>query len=62
MSQQNLRKEPVFGEPSAVKTENENSESKLTLSAHKLTKKVNFSLHSTKSLGHTFTPVMKRPV
>ncbi|MDO9852783.1 LysM-like peptidoglycan-binding domain-containing protein [Glaesserella parasuis] len=62
MSQQNLRKEPVFGEPSAVKTENENSESKLTLSAHKLTKKVNFSLHSTKSPGHTFTPVMKRPV
>ncbi|QHB44981.1 LysM-like peptidoglycan-binding domain-containing protein [Glaesserella parasuis] len=62
MSQQNLRKEPVFGEPSAVKTENENSESKLTLSAHKLTKKVNFSLHSTKSPGHTFTPVIKRPV
>lgn len=57
MSQQNMRKEPTFGEP-AKTVENTaaiNHEEKESAP------KLNFSLHSTKSPGHTFTPVMKRP-
>lgn len=57
MSQQNMRKEPTFGEPTKTveNTEAINHEEKESAP------KLNFSLHSTKSPGHTFTPVMKRP-
>lgn len=57
MTQNNFRKEPVFGEPLAPSQENTGVE--LTQS-EKLNKPY-VSLHSTKAPGHTFTPVMKRP-
>lgn len=61
MSQQNMRKEPTFGEPSTAQTV-ENLENNETLASEKGNpQKLAFSLHSNKSPGHTFTPVMKRP-
>lgn len=63
MSQQNMRKEPIFGEPTIAKVDSGNVESKsVTATNNGYSNKFNFSLHSSKSPGHTFTPVMKRPV
>lgn len=63
MSQQNMRKEPIFGEPTIAKVDSGNVESKpATATNNGYSNKFNFSLHSSKSPGHTFTPVMKRPV
>lgn len=55
MSQFNQRKEPTFGEPSATSTDKVESTEK-AVEAPKLA----FSLSTKTSLGHTFTPVMKR--
>ncbi len=57
MSQQNMRKEPTFGEP----TKTVENTAAINHEEKESTSKLNFSLHSTKSPGHTFTPVMKRP-
>ncbi|AUI66640.1 MULTISPECIES: LysM-like peptidoglycan-binding domain-containing protein [Glaesserella] len=65
MSQQNMRKEPTFGQPSTTQNnvEAENIEHQETVNKEKVNaQKLAFSLHSSKSPGHTFTPVMKRPV
>ncbi|MEG9533895.1 LysM-like peptidoglycan-binding domain-containing protein [Mannheimia sp. HC-2023] len=59
MTQNNFRKEPVFGEPLTPTQENEKVESAQIESQHN--NKPYVSLHSTKAPAHTFTPIMKRP-
>lgn len=49
-----LRKEPTFGEPSQPTPEQAQTPEQQ--------KPLSFSVRSTQSPGHTFTPVMKRPV
>ncbi len=62
MSQQNMRKEPTFGEPSQTsKVENLENNNEAIHEEKSNHQKFAFSLHSNKSPGHTFTPVMKRP-
>ena len=61
MSQYNQRKEPTFGQPTAITAETEkeieqHSETEVTKP------KVMFSLSSKQAPNYTFTPVMKRPV
>lgn len=57
MTQNNFRKEPVFGEPSTTSQEIEQAETTNTAT----TQAPYVSLRSTKAPGHTFTPMMKRP-
>ncbi|HGO5815384.1 TPA: LysM-like peptidoglycan-binding domain-containing protein [Mannheimia haemolytica] len=57
MTQNNFRKEPVFGEPSTTSQETEQAETTNTAT----TQAPYVSLRSTKASGHTFTPMMKRP-
>ncbi|QLB19591.1 LysM-like peptidoglycan-binding domain-containing protein [Mannheimia granulomatis] len=57
MTQNNFRKEPVFGEPLTPTEENAVAESNPTTERNK----PYVSLHSTQTPGHTFTPIMKRP-
>ena len=57
MTQNNFRKEPVFGEPSVTSQETEQAETTNTAT----TQAPYVSLRSTKAPGHTFTPMMKRP-
>ncbi|HGO5854670.1 TPA: LysM-like peptidoglycan-binding domain-containing protein [Mannheimia haemolytica] len=57
MTQNNFRKEPVFGEPSVTAQETEQAETTNTAT----TQAPYVSLRSTKAPGHTFTPMMKRP-
>lgn len=60
MSQQPTRKEPTFGEPSTTSNV-ENFDNNVTTEEKGNPQKFAFSLHSSKSPGHTFTPIMKRP-
>lgn len=56
MTQNNFRKEPVFGEPVKSAEENNQTEpSQMTTN-----EKPYVSLHSTQAPGHTFTPIMER--
>ncbi|HDV7284100.1 TPA: opacity-associated protein A [Mannheimia haemolytica] len=57
MTQNNFRKEPIFGEPSVTSQETEQAETTNTAT----TQAPYVSLRSTKAPGHTFTPIMKRP-
>ncbi|MDH2997063.1 hypothetical protein A1D22_05130 [Pasteurellaceae bacterium LFhippo2] len=60
MSQNNMRKEPTFGEPSKPTDIIENIENiEQETVEHKA--KVPFSIHSTKNPGYTFTPPLTRP-
>ncbi|QNS15354.1 LysM-like peptidoglycan-binding domain-containing protein [Mannheimia bovis] len=56
MTQNNFRKEPVFGDPLAHHQENEKVE---PVQADEKNKTY-FSLHSTKAPSHTFTPTLER--
>ncbi|QLB14115.1 opacity-associated protein A [Mannheimia granulomatis] len=60
MTQNNFRKEPVFGEPL---TSTEPTEENAVAESNQTTErnKPYVSLHSTQPPGHTFTPIMKRP-
>ncbi|QIM61871.1 hypothetical protein A1D29_00250 [Pasteurellaceae bacterium Orientalotternb1] len=58
MSQLNQRKEPTFGEPSEPKLDKVENAEKSAENTEK--PKVILSLHSKGTVGHTFTPVMKR--
>lgn len=60
MTQNNLRKEPTFGQPSQSLSP---ETSAITDSAEKITLKqpATVSMHSNQSPGHTFTPLVKRP-
>lgn len=51
-----LRKEPTFGEPSQPELEQAQTQTP------EVQKPFSFSVRSTQSPGHTFTPVMKRPI
>lgn len=64
MSQNNIRKEPTFGEPSnSASTENLTETVKAEVAdAAKAAANAKVSLHSTSAPSYTFTPVMKRPV
>lgn len=57
MTQNNFRKEPVFGVPPVSPQNQDNEQSEVT----KPVQSPYVSLRSTKAPGHTFTPVMKRP-
>lgn len=61
MSQQNMRKEPTFGEPSTTQAVEHLENNEFSAEEKGNSQKLAFSLHSNKSPGHTFTPVMKRP-
>ncbi|QLD32340.1 LysM-like peptidoglycan-binding domain-containing protein [Mannheimia varigena] len=63
MTQNNFRKEPVFGEPLTPNQKNKSQENEKVEpvqvdSSH--SNRPYVSLHSTKAPGHTFTPIMKR--
>lgn len=58
MTQNNFRKEPVFGEPLVANQENEKPDP--TQADVKNKSKTYFSLHSTKAPSHTFTPTLER--
>lgn len=58
MSQLNQRKEPTFGEPSEPKLDKVENAEKSAENTEK--PKVILSLHSKATVGHTFTPMMKR--
>lgn len=69
MSQNNFRKEPTFGEPSAAQSAEQvaeaiiNSDSAKAVEAAKvIASNATVSLHSNQAPSYTFTPVMKRPV
>lgn len=69
MSQNNFRKEPTFGEPSAAQSAEQvaeaiiNSDSAKAVEAVKaVATNATVSLHSNKAPSYTFTPVMKRSV
>ncbi|WGE87472.1 GlcNAc transferase [Actinobacillus equuli subsp. haemolyticus] len=69
MSQNNFRKEPTFGEPSAAQSAEQvaeaiiNSENAKAAEAAKVVAtNATVSLHSSKAPSYTFTPIMKRPV
>lgn len=64
MNQQNMRKEPTFGETIEVNTTAQEIEvqSAQNMDVKKNEpKKLNLSLHLNKSPGYTFTPILKRP-
>ncbi|HHW7568705.1 TPA: LysM-like peptidoglycan-binding domain-containing protein [Mannheimia haemolytica] len=54
MTQNNFRKEPVFGESSVTSQDAEATKADTAQAPY-------VSLRSTKAPGHTFTPIMKRP-
>ncbi|HDL1271894.1 TPA: opacity-associated protein A [Mannheimia haemolytica] len=54
MTQNNFRKEPVFGESSVTSQDAEATKTDTAQAPY-------VSLRSTKAPGHTFTPIMKRP-
>lgn len=58
MTQNNFRKEPVFGEPLTSQESQEKVEQAQADIQNK--NKTYFSLHSTKVPHHTFTPTMER--
>lgn len=69
MSQNNLRKEPTFGEAPTTQSAEQvaeaiiNSDSAKAVEAVKaVATNATVSLHSSKAPGYTFTPVMKHPV
>ncbi|WGE31893.1 GlcNAc transferase [Actinobacillus genomosp. 2] len=65
MSHNNLRKEPTFGEPLEINNPPQSAEQaaeKLNSETTKVINNLSVSLHSNKVPGHTFTPMMKRPV
>lgn len=62
MTQQRSRTEPTFGEPS-VSSESVNTQNvSNSVPQNPSSKELKFSLHSSSSPGHTFTPVLTRPV
>ncbi|MFA9489316.1 MULTISPECIES: LysM-like peptidoglycan-binding domain-containing protein [unclassified Mannheimia] len=65
MTQNNFRKEPVFGEPLTTPSQENNSQENEKVETTEVESQHNdkpyVSLHSTKAPGHTFTPIMKRP-
>ena len=65
MSHNNLRKEPTFGEPLSTNNVPQSAEQvaeQINSEATKVINNLSVSLHSNKAPGHTFTPIMKRPV
>ncbi|WGE89293.1 LysM-like peptidoglycan-binding domain-containing protein [Actinobacillus arthritidis] len=65
MSHNNFRKEPTFGEPSVTNNAPQSAKQvaeKINSEATKIINNLSVSLHSNKAPGHTFTPMMKRPV
>lgn len=62
MNPNNIRKEPTFGEATPA-TDSLDTVAQATAEKPAQTKQtLSFSVHSNQSPGHTFTPVMKRPV